>query len=357
MTYEKKRNFIINTVYFIIITGIFFLALKFGLSWFLPFVMAFGVSMLMRPLAKRISKIFRVNEKVAACFCSAIFYGITLLLIILAGFNLAIELKKLFFELPTIYAREIEPSVFGIMEWMQGVLVSLDPALHTIVDDFTNQISTNLGASISAISVTAITALSGSISKLPSYFIKTLITIIATFFISSDYENITCFILRQFNEKAQSLILEVKSYTISTLAKYAKSYAFIIFVTFSELSVAFLLLRINNPLALAFAISIFDILPVLGVGGILVPWVIISFIQGNYAFGIGMLIVYLMVTVIRQILEPKIIGDQVGLHPVATLIAMFIGANLFGIVGLFLFPISLVILKKLSDAGKIRLFK
>lgn len=357
MQYEKKKKFIVNIAYYSVIAAIFFLSLKYGLSWFLPFVTAFAVSMLMRPLATKISANLKVNEKIAACVCSVIFYSVAVFLIILAGFNLVGMLRNLFFNLPSIYEKEIAPAVYEMLEWLQGVLVTLDPALVNAVDDFSNQIFTNLGSSISAISITAITALSGVIYKVPSFFVMTLITVIATFFISSDYDNITCFILRQLTPKYQALVLDIKSYGGSTLLKYAKSYAFIIFVTFSELSVAFFLLKVSNPMVLAFVISIFDILPVLGVGGILIPWGILSLLQGNYAFGIGILIVYLIITVIRQILEPKIIGSQVGLHPVATLIAMFIGAKFFGIIGLFLFPISLVIIKKLSEAGKIKLFK
>ena len=101
----------------------------------------------------------------------------------------------------------------------------------------------------------------------------------------------------------------------------------------------------------------FDILPAVGTGGIIIPWGIIAMVLGDIPFGIGMLALYLIVTVIRNTLEPKIVGEQVGLHPVATLMAMFLGTKLMGIVGLFGFPIGLVILKKLNDSGKIKLFK
>ncbi|MEG2929472.1 MAG: sporulation integral membrane protein YtvI [Oscillospiraceae bacterium] len=357
MPYEKRKKFIVDVTYYSLIAAMFFLGLKYGLEWLLPFIIAFGVAMIMRPLAKKISMAFRVNEKIAACFCSIIFYGITLFLIIFASFNLFALLKNLFFGLPTLYTSEIEPAIVHVLDSIQNALITLDPALEGAVEDFTIRISANLGASISSISMSAIAAMSGVVTKVPSYFIKTLIMVIATFFISTDYENITVFILRQLSPKWQIMLLDIKEYTGSTLIKYLKSYIFIIFITFSELTAAFLLLKVNNAVTLAFIISIFDVLPVLGVGGFLIPWGIISLLQGRYAFGAAMLIVYLIITVIRQILEPKIIGEQVGLHPVATLVAMFLGARFFGVIGLFLFPISLVILKKLNDAGKIHLFR
>ena len=82
-----------------------------------------------------------------------------------------------------------------------------------------------------------------------------------------------------------------------------------------------------------------------------------SLVQGRYAFGTGMLILYAIITVIRQIIEPKIVGDQVGLPPVVTLMAMFLGVRFMGVIGLFLFPMILVILKNLNDSGRIKLFR
>ena len=89
----------------------------------------------------------------------------------------------------------------------------------------------------------------------------------------------------------------------------------------------------------------------------MIPWTIINFMEGNTNLGIGLLILYVVVTVVRNIVEPKVVGDQVGLHPIVTLFAMFIGTSLFGFAGLLSFPITLAILKGLHDSGKIVLYK
>ena len=108
---------------------------------------------------------------------------------------------------------------------------------------------------------------------------------------------------------------------------------------------------------IALLISIFDILPVLGTGGIMIPWSIISLITGDVRLGILLAIVYIVVTVIRNIIEPKIVGQQLGLHPLVTLVSMFIGVNIAGIVGLFGFPILLSLLVHLNSKGVISLYK
>ena len=128
-------------------------------------------------------------------------------------------------------------------------------------------------------------------------------------------------------------------------------------ITFIELSIGLSILKVENSIIIAFLIAIFDILPVLGTGGIMIPWTIITAIQGNIPMAIALLVVYLVITIIRNIIEPKIVGSQIGLHPVVTLVSMFVGAQMFGVIGLFGFPITLSLLRHLNDTGVIKLFK
>ena len=124
-----------------------------------------------------------------------------------------------------------------------------------------------------------------------------------------------------------------------------------------ELSLGFSILSIPNAILLGVVVAIVDIMPILGTGAILIPWSIIGFVLGNTKIGVGMLIMYLIITAVRQALEPRVVGQQIGLHPVVTLICMFVGVQLLGIIGLFMFPIIVTILKKMNDEGTIHLFK
>ena len=110
-------------------------------------------------------------------------------------------------------------------------------------------------------------------------------------------------------------------------------------------------------LLIAIGIAIIDVLPVLGTGTVLIPWGVILILTGSVGRGIAILALYLIVTVIRQILEPKIIGEYIGLYPLITLISMYAGLQAFGIVGMFLFPITVIILKNLNENGSVHLWK
>ncbi|MDD3169520.1 MAG: AI-2E family transporter, partial [Eubacteriales bacterium] len=150
---------------------------------------------------------------------------------------------------------------------------------------------------------------------------------------------------------------QIKQYLVETLFVVIRSYGLIMSITFVEMSIGLSVIGIPNAVLVALLISVFDILPVLGTGGIMIPWTIITLFQGNYQTGLSLLFVYLVITVVRNILEPKIVGKQLGLHPVVTLMCIFVGANLFGVIGLFGFPITLSLLRHLNDTGTIQLFK
>lgn len=357
MSYEKKKKFIVDIVFYTFIAAIAFFAVKYALGWIMPFVIAFAVSAIVSPFANRISADLKVKKKFAACFSAFLFYSVAVGLIVLIGFGLYSALKNLFSDLPYIYESNIAPTFAALAVWLQDFLMGIDPALSSALQEFTASFAENFGSMVSDISVGAIGWLSSYITKIPYFIAAAFISVIATFFIASDYENIRAFIIRQIPEKWHLFLGDVRRYSLKTVGRYFKSYALIMTITFCELSVALWLLGVKNFAVIALIIAVFDIIPVCGSGGVLIPWAVFSLVQGRFAFGIAMLIVYAIITVIRQIIEPKIVGDQVGLPPVVTLMAMFLGVRFMGVFGLFAFPITLVILKNLNDNGRIKLFK
>ena len=357
MPYEKKKKFIVNVLFYAIIAAVIFLLVKYVLKWIMPFAVAFGVSAIINPFADKVSANFKVKKRFAAVFSTFIFYGIAVGLAVLVGFGLYNALKNLFSSMPYIYETSIAPTISSVMLWTEDFLADIDPALSRSLQDFASNFAANLGSTVSGISVKAIGWLSGYLTGIPFFIAAVLISVIATFFISGDYESIKAFIVRQIPQKWHIFLKDVKTHSLATVTKYIKSYALIMGITFFEVSLALWLLGVDNFVVIALIIAVFDIIPICGSGGILIPWAIFAIVQGRLAFGIGMLIAYAIITVIRQIIEPKIIGDQVGLPSIVTLMAMFLGVKFMGAFGLFAFPIALVIVKNLNDSGRIKLFK
>ncbi|MBE6866577.1 MAG: sporulation integral membrane protein YtvI [Oscillospiraceae bacterium] len=357
MGLENKKKFLTNFCYYGILLAGGALALKFGWEYLTPFVIAFIVSFCLKPVVNRVNIYFKIKRSVSAIVCVAAFYLLTGVVISLIGVQVILFIRNMFFVLPDYYNNEIAPLVSDWLHRIQRFVVTIDPEVTATVEEYIISLLDNLGQWVSSLSVTMLSKFSASIVAVPGLFIKTLITIIATFFISVDYYEITFFIARQLNTKQISLLYDAETYAKTALVQYIKSYSLILFITFAEIAAGLWLLGVKRAVLIAMLIAVFDILPAVGTGGIIIPWGIISIALGDVFMGIGLLALYLIVTVVRNTLEPKIVGEQVGLHPVATLMAMFLGSKIMGIIGLFGFPIALVILTKLNDSGKIKLFK
>lgn len=357
MNLVKRRAFIINFVYFAIILALAFAGIKYVLPMIAPFVAGFIIAWFLQRPSRFLSRHLPISPKATALVLVLAFYSVIGLLISLLGIRAVAMTKTLMRSLPQLYQLHIEPALMVIFDNLERWLYGLDASLVSSLNDIAEQSLLSLGDSISSLSLSAVSYLSGFASALPGGFIKLLLLIISTFFIAADYDTLTGFCLRQLSGRSREIFLQIKEYVIGTLFVCIRSYALIMSITFLELSLGLTVIQVDNSILIAFLIALFDILPVLGTGGIMIPWVIITALQGNYPLAVGLLCVYLAVTVIRNIIEPKIVGSQIGLHPVLTLCSLFVGAQLFGILGLFGFPIGLSLLRYLNENRTIRLYK
>lgn len=357
MDYEKRKRFIVNLIYGGIIALLVYVILKYGFVLLAPFLLAFLIAYLLKTPAKFISRKTKLPYRPIVLLLVLLFYSTIGLLIVLLGIKIVTSSINMVSGLPAIYKTEIEPALGAFFSGIERKIYEMDPALVATINDLFTQFVKSIGELVTNLSVKAGWALSGYASSLPGLFIKLLLMIISTFFIAGDYDKLLGFAYRQMPDKVRDLLVKIKEYLVGTLFVCIRSYALIMSITFVELSIGLSIVGIPKAILVALAISIFDILPVLGTGGIMIPWAIITALQGNYPLAIGLMIIYIIITVIRNILEPKIVGSQIGLHPIVTLASMFVGVQLFGVIGLFGFPILLSLLRHLNDTGTIKLFK
>ena len=197
----------------------------------------------------------------------------------------------------------------------------------------------------------------GIITYFPSTLLTSVITLVASCFTTIYYGKIRRFFLYQFSEEKQELMVKVKGILIENVLKMLGGYILILFITFLELFFGMLILKIPYAGIVALIIAVFDILPVVGTGTILIPWFFIDLALGRTGQAIGILIIYIIITVVRNVLEPKIIGKRIGLFPLVTLISMYVGLKLFGIYGMLIVPLTIVVLIQLQKTGVIHLWE
>ena len=375
---EKRRSFIINTVFVVIIVGLFYLAIKYALGIVWPFVVAFFLAMLLQrpvnflstktPLKRGISSVIMV-------LFVLVIVGSILGLII--G-RIVIELKG-FFDYLLIKMEDAPAFVDQIQAWLSDTFSFLPKSLHesimTATENFLNRLmgieakasadaiqAENSGIDFSLLS-SPLGAVWGTAKQIPMIAVGVLVCVVSCCFMTTDYRTLRDMILSQLSQKRQSAVIRTKQVTFSTLGKMGKAYSIILFVTFMEMLLGLSFLKLIHVydsgyiFAIAFITAVVDIIPVLGTGTILIPWALWSLFTGDVGLGIGLLVVYAIISVIRQVIEPKLVASQLGLPPFVTIMAMYIGSQLFGFVGLFLLPITIMLLKVLNDEGVIHIFK
>lgn len=354
---EKRVNFIINVLYIGLIVGIVYASFTFAFNYVMPFVIGFALAAMFQPLIRWLHKVTRVPVKLVSIVVILTFFGVIIALLSWGSYRIVYFVSEFFRGLPGLYDGTILPYLEDIASNVGQFVVGLEPSIITTFNEFVDTLIGSVTSVISSGSVTVVRYLSGYATKVPMLMVSTLIMIIVTFFIAIDYDRIIAFIKNQLNPSMQDTVSSIGGSLGSVLKKYGVSYLMIVTITFAELSIGLSIIGISNSVIIAFLIAIFDVLPVLGTGGIMIPWALFLFIDGNIVLGISILVVYVVVTIVRNIIEPRIIGHQVGLHPVITLLAMYVGVRLMGFVGLFGAPITLAILKSFHDAGKITLYK
>ena len=379
---EKKRKFIINIAYYALLIAMVLLAFRYATGVCFPIIFAFFVATVLQRPKNFILKKTPLKKGLASTLCVISLLVVAGIVASLVGMRVINEIKGfvdyIALQIQNIdaFVNTLEDSVMGIVgnlpEFISGTLTESVGAFFTQIRQalagdettLTQDIAGSLGGAFSLSWIT--TPLSGVITtakQVPSILIAIGVTIVACCFITADYQMIIDFVKYQFPKEKRKDLSRAKTLLKNSLGKMAKAYLSIMVITFLEVSLgltALKLLGVFNSryiVIIAIVTSIVDIIPVLGTGTILLPWLAYSFIVGNYAMGIGLLIMYIVISVIRQIIEPKFVAGQLGLPPFLTLTALYLGLKIFGVLGMIIIPVIIVMLKLLNDEGIIHLWK
>lgn len=350
---EKKKQFIINTVFYTIIIALVIVISKYLLPILLPFIISFIMASILVIPARKLSG----NDSKARRYC-AIGMGIIFFTLLFLGVAfLGIKVFDWFLGflefVPRIYQEEILPLLNYLYSLIATQINFADVEIAEKLERVFQNLIGNIGNYISSFSVNAIRFLSSGIAGIPGLIVKLIITIISCFFFLLDYDKVVGFLTGLIPKK--EAFETIKGYVKNTLLVYVRSYTLLFLLTYVELSVGFQLIGIPYAPIIGLMVAVFDILPILGTGGILLPWAVILLVIKEIPMGVGMFVLYLVITVIRNILEPKLVGKQIGLHPLATLISLYVGLKVVGILGMLIFPTTLAVLnsmrREITDIG------
>lgn len=333
-------------------TVLVYLLFRYILPLLLPFLLAFAVSMLIRPAANKLAKHTHLPRGVLAVFLLLVVFG-------LGGWGLWIGSVRLFAELGNLVERLLsDGGIFDAIEtlklWIEQIserLGILSPTQGEGAQQFYNSVMQMIGNLLSSLASRLPELAASLFSALPSVLFFLIVSVVACFYFCTDEGTTTKGLTSLLPQKWQEKLPRVRKNLHDVLRKYVKAYGLLLLLTFALLLGGFLILRVEYAFLLAFLIALADLLPVIGVGTILIPWGIVMLIQKQFYLGFGLLILYLVISLIRQVAEPKVLGKSLGLHPLLTLFATYVGFTLFGLLGMILAPIVALLAKRLWNSS------
>lgn len=364
---DRRKTFLINTTYVIFLFGLYYLFMMYAFWLFFPFLLALFVAMSMQRPINFLVKKTKLKKGTASVICIFLLMAIMLAILSLLGMKIVTEIQGLIKSLMD-YAKDLptflKKSEATLLNAVRFLPPAIEKSIDTAIADLYSKLNAKSGFNFNFSSLSASLGGVWSTAKmLPKFFVAVIIAVVSCFFLTSDYDRVINFIKRQLPHSKREAVSLTKATIVKSVGKLFKAYAILMFMTFCEMLLGLNILRMvglyktSFLLATAVIVAIVDILPILGTGTILIPWTIYSLLSGNTGLGIGLLVLYILMYIIRQAVEPKLVATNLGLPPILTIMGMYIGAALFGFIGIFLVPLSIMVVKILNDEGVVKLWK
>ncbi len=317
-------------------------------SLILPFVIAVIMALIIEPLVVVFETKTRLKRGWAVALSLFIFVGGFIYIISWLISRVIKDLVKLFPEVAA-YSDQVTESFlaaisdFKVFYLQMNLPVEVQTAIHNSLQGAIQALSSLVSNSIDILTV--------AVGLLPGIFAFVMIAAIATFLISNDRYEIKQFLYKFMPINTQSKTTSVVNQLIKILVGFLKAYLILISITAVLTMVLLKIIGVEYVLTIGIFVGLLDLLPILGPGLLFVPWILVEFILGNTKLGLGLLVIYLIISLVRQFTEPKIVGENIGLHPLVTLMALYFGLKLGGAVGLILGPVTVVIIIASYRAG------
>ena len=323
----------------VVAAAIGYVLIRYFSGIFFPFLAAALVASALRPAAKKLRRHTRSPEKAGGILLIA---GAVALLswgVVALGQYVYDGAKELITSMMSDLANDTGP-LHGL-NTLSGRLMEIFPAEGEALGSLNTMTASMLREAAAAASSALTEAAASVLVGFPSMILSVAVFVIALFYLFFDHGALRDQLGFFLSEKTLGSLSTFFSRIQEGVGGCVRAYALLLLLTFSELFSGFLLLNIEDAPLKALLVSVVDLLPVFGVGTVLLPWSLLSFLSGDVFRGVGLLILFAVMYTVRQFAEPRLVGNSLGIHPLITLAAVFAGFRLFGLVGMLAAPILL----------------
>lgn len=338
----------VSLVFSILATAAF---IYFGIRailFLMPFVVGWIISAIAAPLVNWLEKRFNIVKKLGSALIVILVIGLIVTGIYFAVSRIMIEVGDLLENIPEIYA-QLESGLRQIGRTLSGVFQKLPEGVQNGWNSFVANLDGYVTEMITKISDPAVTAAGNFAKRLPFYLISIIVAILSAYFFTFQREEVLKWMKKiapESIEKRMTLVMDNLRYAVGG---YFKAQFKIMGVVFLILLIGMAVLGVRYYVLVAFLISFLDFLPFFGTGTAMIPWGLYKFLMGDYKMAVILIVLYAVTQIVRQLLQPKLVADSVGMNPLVTLLLLYIGYRLGSVLGMILaVPIGMVLINMLQ---------
>lgn len=343
MESKSKAVILINTAFYLFFALAIYLTIKYLAVYLLPFIISFSIVYVLQKPSLFLEKKLNIKKSV-----------ITLLSLILI---VALLCAVLCFAVNSLVRFFSDMESKNWLSKISSFFSSLDNSIPAEIKKIIGENNFVFTDMIKSISGYTMEIMATTLKKLPGVLFSIFTSLVSACFLAFEYDNFVAFIKCQLNSGTIEKTVKIKKTVNESIIGFLKGYFIIMLFTLLFMASGMKFLGVNNAIAISIIIALVDVLPVFGTGIILLPWGVFSLIANDIFLGIGLILIYVFYSVLRYFLEPRIIGKKVGVNPLISLFAMFLGLKLFGLIGLILAPVTVSVLLVLHKNKAISLWK
>lgn len=339
ITYIKA---ILNILTALVVLILCIFLLPRAIIFFMPFVIGWIISLIAAPLARFLEEKLKIKRKAVSAFVIIVVLACVVLLVYGICAKLINEAVGFANELPELWHKvETEFNRIGnnLDVFYRRLPVDLQERLVILGNDLGNFFSDIIGD----IGTPTFTAVGNMAKRLPDIFMAVIMTLLSAYFFVADKASLSEFIKKNMPGSIYYRFELIRRSLQNAIGGYFKAQFKIEIWVYIIVFIGLMILKVNFAFLIAFGIAFLDLLPVFGTGTVMIPWAVIAILSGEYKMAIGLLIIWGVGQLIRQLIQPKIMGDSIGIAPIPTLFLLYIGYKLAGVAGMiFALPIGII---------------
>ncbi len=320
-----------------------FLAVPPLLSLFMPFVLAFLMAWLLNPLVRWLHRRLHISRKLLSLLLIVLVFAVVGGVLFGFLYGIGSEIYSLVTNWPAVES-DILGGLDAIGEQFQRIFDLLPTRVTDWIDGLYGRLMSWLEEVVPQLLASVGRGAGSFAMSVPSWVIAAVVFLMASYFITSDYPRIRFLVTERMHADARGFLGRVRDVAVAAFGGYVKAELILSIGVFFILLIGFFIIGQSYALLLAFLLAVMDFIPIIGAGTVMVPWAVVDVVMGDYRKALELMVIWGIICLFRRVAEPKVVGDQTGLSPILSLVSIYVGMRLAGVLGMILGPVALLIL-------------